>query len=640
MRRSICVCEPSHCLAGEVHTFKFIYTPATNIAKGAKLRFDLASRKRPVDWEVPQVQSKNKGNQIWAELPSGKSLAPKIVDKDSLFSPFFEFILPSDVKAGESITFFLGSPLKEKGHGSRAQTLVQRRRPFYLLIDPKGKNDFKEQESFHIDIRGNVLSLIRIIAPSIVEKNSRFDVVVRFEDSYGNLTSNTPEGSLIELSYENLRENLSWKLFIPETGFINLPNLYFNEVGVYKICLKNLKSNEIFFSPPIKCLVESERSIYWGLFHGESEKFDSGENMDSCLRFFRDEKALQFFASSSFEETEETPNEMWKTVSQQLAEFNEDQRFNTFLGFQFFSKEPDEGLRQLVYFKENKPIYRKKDLKTNTLKKLYQSLNPKEVISIPSFSMAKGCENNFQSFHPEFEKVVEIYNAWGSSECLGKEGNPRPVKGPLKGGLVETETGSIRDALMNNHRFGFVAGGFDDRGVYKDLYENEQTQYTPGLTAILATTQTKEGLLQALQARSCYATTGARIILGFYIAGFSMGSEISTKTKPGLALNRHITGYVAGTCTLKEVILFRNGTPIKIFDPQNYFFDFAFDDADLLSKVALKCAENKSPFAFYYLRVEQEDGHLAWGSPIWVDLSEKEEEIEAPVALLKKFKKK
>ena len=32
-----------------------------------------------------------------------------------------------------------------------------------------------------------------------------------------------------------------WKLFIPETGFITLPNLYFNEPGVYKIQLKNLK---------------------------------------------------------------------------------------------------------------------------------------------------------------------------------------------------------------------------------------------------------------------------------------------------------------------------------------------------------------------------------------------------------------
>ena len=62
MRRSICICEPSHCLAAEVQTFKFIYTPATNLPKGAKIRFDIASRGRPIDWEVPKIQEKSKDN--------------------------------------------------------------------------------------------------------------------------------------------------------------------------------------------------------------------------------------------------------------------------------------------------------------------------------------------------------------------------------------------------------------------------------------------------------------------------------------------------------------------------------------------------------------------------------------------------
>ena len=44
----------------------------------------------------------------------------------------------------------------------------------------------------------------------------------------------------------------------------------------------------------------------------------------------------------------------------------------------------------MVYSKENKPILRKKDLKNNTLKKIYKSFSPKEIISIPSFTMGKG----------------------------------------------------------------------------------------------------------------------------------------------------------------------------------------------------------------------------------------------------------
>ena len=629
MRRSICICEPSHCLAAEEQTFKFVYTPAVNLPKGAKLRFDIASRGRPVDWEIPKIQSKDKKNMIWAELPDGKQMAAKLSEKAEDFAPLFEFVLPSEVKSGESLTIFLGD-------SNRAQTIIQRRRSFYLYIDPRGKNDFKEQEVFHIDIKGNALSHIRIVTPSIVEKNKRFDVIVRFEDAYGNLTNNALENTLIELSYENLRENLSWKLFVPETGFINLPNLYFNEPGVYKIKLRNMKSEEIFYSAPIKCLTEAPVTLFWGVLHGESEKFDAKENIESALRFFRDEKSLQFFATSPFESSEETSNDDWKLIGQQTTEFNEDQRFNTFLGFQFFSKGSDEGLRQLIYFKENKPILRKKEVKTSSLKKLYQTTSPKDLLSIPCFTMGKGFETDFSNFQPDFERVVEIYNAWGSSECSAKEGNPRPILSPSKTGVQETADGSIVKALRNNCRFGFVAGGFDDRGIYENFYEEKQTQYSPGLTAILSLAQTREGLLQALQNRSCYATTGERIIIGFNIAGAQMGSELTTKAKPGLAINRHISGYVAGTAPLKEVTIFRNGLPFKNLEVKSYFFDFAVDDLEPIGKIALPASENKFPFIFYYLRVIQEDGHMAWSSPIWVDHSEGVETASLP----KKPKKK
>lgn len=620
MKRSICITEPPSCLAYECRTFKFLYTPATNLPKGARLRFDINSRGRPSDWEAPQTNLKTKQNLIWAELTEGKQIAAKEVEKPAQeTTPFYEFILPSELKAGETFTIFMGSPLKEANSGNCSQKMVQRRRSFNLFIDPKGKTDFKEHEVFNIDVRGNKLTQIRVLSPSLVARNKRFDVIVRFEDEFGNLTNNAPEGTLIELSYENLRENLNWKLFVPETGFINLPNLYFNEPNVYKIQLKNLKTGETFFSAPIKCLPESEVSLYWGLLHGESEKFDATENIEPCLRHLRDEKGLQFYASSPFESAEETPADAWKLISQHLSEFNEDSRFTTFLGFQFVGEGKEEGVCQILYAKEGKPILRKKDAKTNSLKKLYKSVSSKDLIAIPSFTMAKGFETDFSAFDPEFERVVEIYNAWGSSECLAKEGNLKPIHASSKSGVAESELGSVVNALRKNCRFGFVAGGLDDRGIYSGLYDSNQTQYTPGLTAILAASQTREALFEALKKRSCYATTGARIILGFAIAGASMGSELSVKSKPGLALNRHISGYVAGTTPVKEVTILRNGTPLKTLHPKDYHFDFTYDDMEDLSKSLLPSLGDRPPFVFYYLRVVQEDGHIAWSSPIWID---------------------
>jgi hypothetical protein len=635
MRRSICYCEPNAALAGDTGNWKFIYTTANQLPKGTKLRFDLESQGSPLDWQVPQTNLKDKANLIWAEA-GGKVIAAEEVEHPQQKTPSYEFSLPLELKPGENFSIQIGSPEKDAvKKGNACQRTVQRKRPFHLFIDTKGKGDYKESEVFHLDVRGNHLKTLRIIAPSLVGRNKRFDVIVRFEDIFGNLTSNAPEGTLIDLSYEHLRENLNWKLFVPETGFIALPNLYFNEAGIYKIQLRNLKTKETFFSAPIKCLPDTGLNVYWGTLHGESERFDSGESIEVFLRHMRDDKALQFFATSCFEAEEETPNDIWKGIVQQIAEFNEDDRFVALLGFQWLGETKEEGLRQFLYSKDSKPILRRKDSKNNSLKKIYKTNNPKELISIPSFSMGKQTCCDFADFNPEFERVAEIYNAWGSSECPMKEGNMRPIEG-RKQGISETSEGSLIRALNRGCRFGFVAGGYDDRGCFSHLFDAEQTQYTPGLTAILAKEHNRSSLIEALQARSCYATTGERIIVGLQIAGQGMGTELDTKSRPGLEFNRYITGYAIGTCPLTEAALIRNGKVLRTFNVKDEKLEIEVDDTDFLSQIALEPPPERAPFAYYYLRVTQQDGHIAWSSPIWVDLNAR----TAPINGGKKLKKK
>lgn len=620
MRRSLAISEPAIARAGEVATWRFIYTTANPLPKGAKFKFDLQSKGRAIDWETPDHDLKAKENVIYAQLEKGEVLQAKPLELPENVIPQFEFTLPVPLKAQEKITIVIGAPPKTKGKdaqelGNRAQLTMQRRRTFLLYIDPKGKGNYEEPEAFSIDIRGNFLHTVRILAPSFVAKNKRFDLTVRFEDEFGNLTNHAEPDTLIDLSYENIRENLSWKLFIPETGFVVLPNLYFNEAGIYRIKLRNLKSGEVFTSAPIKCFQENDRNLFWGLLHGESERVDSTENIENCLRHFRDEKAINFFASSCFENAEETPPDIWKLISQNIQEFNEEDRFVTFLGFQYQGEPKKEGLRHFLYLKDAKPLIRQKELKGANLAKVYKMLSPKEVIAIPCFTMGDKTLYNFDAFNPDFERVVEIYNAWGSSEKVSSETNARPITG----GVEENDEGSIISALKKNCRFGFVAGGLDDRGSYSGFFESDQTQYTPGFTGIISKKYNREGLFEALYNRSCYATTGPKIILGFYIAGQPMGSELSTAAKPGLLVNRHISGYVAGETNIETIEIIRNGDVIKTFEPDSYHTDYHYDDMDNLANVTLD-AEGKSPFAFYYLKVTQKDGHIAWSSPIWVDL--------------------
>lgn len=623
MRRSICVCSPASAFAGEINTWSFVYTTTSQLPKGTRVKFDLASKGRDIDWQLPDEDPKAKENQIYLEVDGHKPIYPTLVETPDSITPQYEFKLPAEIPAGEAFTILVGQPPSKQStttNGTAAQTNAQRRRPFLLYVDPSGKGRYDEPEVFTMDVRGGPLATLRVLAPSFVQRNKRFDVTVRFEDEFGNLTSTAPEDTLIELSHEHLRDNLTWKLFVPETGFLTLPNLYFNEAGVYTIRLYNTKTKETFCSPPIKCFQESEASLFWGLLHGESERFDSTESIEPCLRHFRDDRALNFFCASPFESLEETPVDIWKLISQNIIDFNEDDRFNALLGFQWAGTAGEEGVRQFVYAKDNKSILRKKDSKYSTLKKIYKLFQSKEIISIPCFTMGKGFSFNFESHNPDFERVVEIYNAWGSSECTKKEGNPLPITAHGKNGVKEAQEGSIQEALKKNVRVGFVAGGLDDRGIYAELYDSEQEQYVPGLTGVIVGEQSRSAIFESIYNRSCYATTGKRIIITFDIAGTTMGGEIDTQELPGLAVNRHISLSVAGTDKLQKVEIIRCGKVIETVKPDDYWVELTYDDMTALDKACIDNKDKKPPFAYYYIRVTQEDGHMAWSSPIWIDL--------------------
>lgn len=623
MRRSICYAEPKLARAGESKTWKFIYIPSSTLPKGTTILIDLAIQNKQSEWTIPSAKTKEEHNAIWAEYNNGKVMKATQVSTQGGLA-HFEVTLPTEIKEEQEIAFFIGSRDKSKENSqSVMQHFTERRKPVYFYVDTKGKSEYKDPEVLHMDVRGNKLDHIKIVAPSIVKKNERFDILVRFEDAFNNLTGFSGQETLVEITHDQLRNNLSWKLFVPETGFIALPNLYFNEPGVFTFKLKNLATGDTFFSSPIQCYSKIDYHVYWGSLHEESPRYDCKDDAESALRYFRDDQCLQFFATSSFDTAQETSIEQWKNISAQVTDFNEEDRFTTMLGINWMGSAPSEGLRHLIYFKDNKPLLRRKDTKSNSLKKIYKTHTSKEILSIPSMTMANGIHFNFENFSPDHERVVEIYNSWGSSECLAKDGNTRPITSTKN--YTENSDGSIRSALNKGCRFGFCAGGFDDRGIYRALYDSDQKQYSAGRTAILAPTHSRDMLMQALHARRCYATTGHHIVINITIASTPMGGEVTIIEKPGLAYNRHIKADISGTSDIAEILIVRNGEPLAKEMPMKAQYTLAFDDMTDIHSIAIK-NDNQTPFVYYYLRITQKDGHIAWTSPIWIDIPEVEEE--------------
>ncbi|MEC8306560.1 MAG: DUF3604 domain-containing protein, partial [Chlamydiota bacterium] len=294
------------------------------------------------------------------------------------------------------------------------------------------------------------------------------------------------------------------------------------------------------------------------------------------------------------------------------------ERFTTFSGSLFSSSQKKEGLHHLLFAKHEKASSFQHKKNNRPLKQIYSAFSPKEIMIIPICPMADRFSCDFHNLPPESTKNVEIYNAWGSSECLEKEGNPRPITSHSKKGMQEAPAGSVRRALDNNHRLGFVAGGYDDRPPFNQAVSEGQKQYSPGMTAIIANTHSQESLWKALRQRSCYATTGAKMLLHYTIGGLPMGSELSTDKRPGLLHARYISITALGTAPWKEVLIIRNGTPWKRVNPQVSDYADNILDESPFEEIAIQ-SEKGGAFTYYYIRFEQEDGELGWASPIWID---------------------
>ncbi|MCL4425739.1 MAG: DUF3604 domain-containing protein, partial [Firmicutes bacterium] len=130
--------------------------------------------------------------------------------------------------------------------------------------------------------------------------------------------------------------------------------------------------------------------------------------------------------------------------------------------------------------------------------------------------------------------------------------------------------------------------------------------YGSGLVAVYAEELTREAVFEALRRRRVYAVTGARIQLGFWVAGHFMGEE--THMKAGVRPEIRIS--VEGIFPLELIEVVRDGHVIGRWG-------WGEKRAEILH-----VDETPPPgLHFYYLRVRQGDGEMAWSSPVWVVVS-------------------
>ncbi len=112
----------------------------------------------------------------------------------------------------------------------------------------------------------------------------------------------------------------------------------------------------------------------------------------------------------------------------------------------------------------------------------------------------------------------------------------------------------------------------------------------------------RQDLIDAMKQRHTYAATD-NIVLDMRIGDALMGDAIAVDTPPPV-----VRAKVIGTGPIERVVLVKNNEIVYTASPGTSQADFSYRDDDFESD------------SYYYVRAEQADGSLAWGSPIWVSL--------------------
>lgn len=208
--------------------------------------------------------------------------------------------------------------------------------------------------------------------------------------------------------------------------------------------------------------------------------------------------------------------------------------------------------------------------------------------------------------------LLEVYSCWGNREEWG--GRSSDIR------LDRHPTRTCQAVLADGVVAGFAAGSNSRLGVGRDAVRAEAGRgYPGGLTAVFAGSQSQEDIFAALRERACYATTGHRPLVTFSIDGHPAGSLVEVGSDHrGLLAERKVRATVHGTAMIERIEVLRNNTEVCTYRGDGEDVEFEWVDQQDLNRIALqRTVRGRQQTCYYYLRITQADGEIAWTSPIW-----------------------
>ena len=357
------------------------------------------------------------------------------------------------------------------------------------------------------------------------------------------------------------------------------------------------------------CLMGRDGSdrLYWGDIHVMTEISAGLDRPAGAYRYARDRAHLDFCAVTDGDDADSYfTDEEWEETRAATRAFYDPGRFATLLGSEYHERKV-AGDKNIYFREDDAALIRWSDLEGDQPGALWRSLAGRKALTVPHHTTSGSAGLKPWDFHhPDFQRLVEIYSIWGNAEV---EGCHRPNY------WRNNSDNSVQSALARGYRLGIIASGdsHDGRSGNSD-WMRVRRGYRGGLVAVYAAELTREAVFDALWERRCYGTSGPRIFLDFSLNEARMGQELDAEDDRAC---RRVRVEVAGTAPIREIAVIRNG--MKVYQCRGGDLQAAFEwiDREPFAGIALPGYDGR-PFAYYYIRVLQDDGEMAWSSPIWI----------------------
>ena len=327
-------------------------------------------------------------------------------------------------------------------------------------------------------------------------------------------------------------------------------------------------------------------------------------------RYMIDAAAMDFGASTDHQAG---GTDYWNFITQKMADmYHFPERFSTLYGYERNLGNPF-GHRNMVYTHRNYPIvpfYQRIDPRfmlpdspdgelltfnsmsfgsgiRNDTKLLYDIVKKTGGLAIPHTSGTDSMGTDWADNDPEVDAVVEIYQ--GARQSYEHKNAPRGIQdGEEEDALGGwQEPGVAWNAWGKGYRIGVIASS-----DHYSTHISYAMVYTPSKSRL--------DIFDSIKKRRTYGATD-NIVLEFWLGDHFMGDDFTASGK------QRVRVRVQGTDDIAAVHLIRDANYIYKISPGQRQAEFEYVD------------NTAGPGDhWYYVRVEQKDGELAWSSPIWV----------------------